>query len=97
MGTGMPDAPPLTPQVVDHDVSIVRLHGMACFDCGAVNRRLRAAGQVVVRGCSHVWPIRTCGCRPEAGTRTASGTARKTPRAAVTAPGSGQRFEGAST
>lgn len=52
MGAGMPDAPPLTPQVVQSDVSVIRLHGMACFDCGAVNRRLRAAGQVVLRGCS---------------------------------------------
>jgi hypothetical protein len=97
MGTGMPDAPPLTPQVVESDVSIVRLHGLACFECGAVNRRLRAAGEVVVRGCSHVWPIRTCGCRQGEAARPASGTARKTPQAAGTAPGSGQRFEGAST
>lgn len=97
MGTGMPDAPPLAPQIVDSDVSIVRLHGMACFDCGAVSRPLRAVGEVVVRGRSHVWLIRTCGCRRTAVARTASGTASKTPQAAVTAPGSGQRFEGAST
>jgi hypothetical protein len=65
MGSGMPDAPPLAPVVIDSSVSIVRLHGEACFDCGAVTKPLRAAGQVMVRGCSRVWNIRTCGCRRE--------------------------------
>ena len=66
MGVGMPNALPLKPTVVDVSVSIVRLHGEACFDCGAVNRPLRAAGQVVVRGCSQIWHIRTCGCQHRA-------------------------------
>jgi hypothetical protein len=62
----MPHGLPLTPTVVDRNVSIVRLHGEVCFHCGAVNKPLRAAGQVVVRGCSKIWLIRTCGCRSEA-------------------------------
>ncbi|MFB7595777.1 hypothetical protein [Streptomyces sp. NPDC056160] len=60
----MPDALPLAPTVIEGRVSIVRLHGEACFDCGAVNKPLREAGQVVVQGSSHVWHIVTCGCRP---------------------------------
>jgi hypothetical protein len=65
MGSGMPDAPPISPVVIDSSVSIVRLHGEACFHCGAVAKPLRAAGQVVVRGSSRVWNIRTCGCQRE--------------------------------
>lgn len=34
MGTEMQEAR-LTPAVVDRRVSIVRVHGEACFDCGA--------------------------------------------------------------
>jgi hypothetical protein len=60
----MPDALPLAPTVIEGRVSIVRLHGEACFDCGAVNKALRESGQVVVRGSSRVWRIVTCGCRP---------------------------------
>ncbi|GAA2268130.1 hypothetical protein GCM10010415_37050 [Streptomyces atrovirens] len=61
----MPNALLRTPTVVDGRVSIVRLHGEACFDCGAVSRTLRVAGHVVVRGSSHVWEIFTCGCRSQ--------------------------------
>jgi hypothetical protein len=63
MGREMPDALPLTPTVIDGSVSIVRLHGEACFDCGSVNKTLRAAGHVVVRGSTRVWQVVTCGCR----------------------------------
>ncbi|MBD0837153.1 hypothetical protein [Streptomyces sp. TRM68416] len=59
----MSDALPLPPTVVDRHVSIARLHGEACFDCGAVNKTLRAAGHVMVRGSTRVWRIVTCGCR----------------------------------
>ncbi|QOV38776.1 hypothetical protein IM697_10575 [Streptomyces ferrugineus] len=59
----MPDALPPAPTVIDGRVSIVRLHGEACFDCGAVHEPLRAAGHVVVRGSTQVWQIVTCGCR----------------------------------
>jgi len=61
----MPKALPLAPTIVDERVSIVRLHGEACFHCGAVTKTLRAAGHVVVRGGSRVWAIVTCGCRSE--------------------------------
>lgn len=59
----MSDLLPLTPTVIDGSVSIVRLHGEACFDCGAVGKDLRAAGAVVLRGSTRVWQIVTCGCR----------------------------------
>ncbi|MEW2250375.1 hypothetical protein AB0907_23900 [Streptomyces sp. NPDC006975] len=58
----MPDTQ-LAPTVIDGRVSIARLHGEACFDCGAVNKTLRAAGHVVLRDSSRVWQIVTCGCR----------------------------------
>jgi hypothetical protein len=61
----MPNALPSAPAVIDGRVSIVRLHGEACFDCGAVNRALRAAGHVVVRGSHRVWEVFTCGCRSQ--------------------------------
>jgi hypothetical protein len=63
MGTGMPDALPLGPIVVNKGVSIARLHGEACFGCGAVSKTLRAAGHVKLRGSDRVWQIVTCGCR----------------------------------
>lgn len=66
MGTGMPNALPLTPTVIDGRVSIARLHGEACFDCGAVNKTLRATGHVMLRGSTRVWEIVTCGCRDKA-------------------------------
>jgi hypothetical protein len=53
----------MTPPVLVGGVSIARLHGEACFDCGAVNKTLRAAGSVVVRDGGRVWQIVTCGCR----------------------------------
>ena len=62
----MPDALPLAPIVIEGRVSIVRLHGEACFDCGAVSKTLRAAGHVAVRGSARVWQIVTCGCRSKA-------------------------------
>ncbi|EST24407.1 hypothetical protein [Streptomyces roseochromogenus] len=62
----MPDTLSLAPTVIDGRVSIVRLHGEACFDCGAVNKTLREAGHVVVRGSTRVWQIVTCGCRSKA-------------------------------
>lgn len=65
MGTGMPDALPLAPTVIPGRVSIVRLHGEACIDCGTVSKPLRAAGHVTVRGRSRVWQVVTCGCRSE--------------------------------
>lgn len=54
------------PAVIDGRVSIARLHGEACFDCGAVGKALRASGHVVVRSTPRVWPIVTCGCQNQA-------------------------------
>lgn len=62
----MPDVLPPVPTVIDSRVSIVRLHGEACFNCGAVSKTLRAAGHVTVRGSIRAWPIVTCGCRSAA-------------------------------
>lgn len=56
--SGVTPAPP--------DISIARLHGEACYTCGAVNTGLQPAGQVstVVDGGLRVWPIVTCAeCR----------------------------------
>jgi len=62
----MNDAIPPAPTMIEGGVSIARLHGEACFDCGAVTKTLRAAGHVVVRGGARVWQIVTCGCRARA-------------------------------
>lgn len=64
----MPGSLPLAPTVIEGRVSVVRLHGEACFYCGAVNKTLRAAGQVVVRGRTRVWQVATCGCCNEEAT-----------------------------
>jgi hypothetical protein len=71
MGIGMQDAPLPVPVVVDSRVSIVRLHGEACFDCGSVTKPLRAAGHVLVRGSTRVWQVVTCGCRSRSRTTAA--------------------------
>ncbi|MCY0954724.1 hypothetical protein [Streptomyces sp. H27-S2] len=42
------------------DVSIARLHGEACWDCGAVSADLVPAGEVAVRGFEKTWPIQRC-------------------------------------
>lgn len=65
MGTGMPDVLPRAPVVIHGRVSLVPLHGEACFDCGAIHKTLRAAGHVVIRGSNRVWETVTCGCRSE--------------------------------
>ncbi|WP_327586567.1 hypothetical protein OHA25_05805 [Nonomuraea sp. NBC_00507] len=39
-------------------ISIVRLHGQACIDCGAVNKRLQPAGDVSHRG--RLWRVVAC-------------------------------------
>lgn len=100
MGTAMSDMLVLPPVVVDRSVSIVRLHGEACFDCGAVNKPLRAAGLVVVRGHERVWQVRSCGsCRGPAPARQLAGSTERSPATARTAPGAAnaQSEEGAST
>jgi len=59
----VPTTSQLTLLLAEDSVSIVRLHAEACFDCGAVSKKLKPAGHVRVRGSSTVWPIVTCGCR----------------------------------
>lgn len=59
----MYDALDVAPTVITRRVSIVRLHGEACFDCGAVHKTLHSAGHVVLSGGTRVWEIFTCGCR----------------------------------
>lgn len=50
------------PPLADESVSIARLHGEACWHCGAVNG-LRTVGEVATRvgsGVLRVWPIVAC-------------------------------------
>lgn len=42
-------------------VSIARLHGRACWYCGAVSRHLAPAGRAQ-RGTGRIWNIVSCGC-----------------------------------
>lgn len=49
---------------VEGRVSIARLHGAACWHCGAVTRKLVPAGYVVLPGQTRRWSIVTCGCAP---------------------------------
>ncbi|WP_406337393.1 hypothetical protein [Streptomyces sp. NBC_00649] len=45
-------------------VSIARLHGFACWDCGAVTRRLEPCETVSVAGTGRVWTVFRCAeCR----------------------------------
>ncbi|MHA4818300.1 hypothetical protein ACXZ65_28540 [Streptomyces aculeolatus] len=64
-------AAPAAENVAHRDVSIVRLHGEACFYCGSVRRPLRPAGSVTVPkpdgGGTKAWPVVTCGCYQPAG------------------------------
>ncbi|QES42156.1 hypothetical protein [Streptomyces sp. PA5.6] len=43
------------------EVSIARLHGPACWDCGAASRVLVPSGTVRDET-GQVWTKRTCGC-----------------------------------
>lgn len=63
MGPAMnPLTPPPGAPVVSADTSIARLHGEACFHCGAVNTGLQAAGEVSTPtdGGFRVWPVVAC-------------------------------------
>ncbi|WP_320784213.1 hypothetical protein [Streptomyces sp. CRN 30] len=48
--------------VVDGPVSFARLHGRACWYCGAVSRSMRAVGRVQRAVGARVWTIVSCGC-----------------------------------
>lgn len=60
----MPDTDTVSPVRISGPVSIARLHGRACFDCGAVAKDLTPAGSVRLPGSKRAWPIVTCGCQP---------------------------------
>jgi hypothetical protein len=47
-------------------VSIARLHGRACWHCGAVARTMRPAGRVQRTEGGRVWTVYSCGCDKEA-------------------------------
>lgn len=47
---------------VEGPVSIARLHGRACWYCGAVARGLSAAGSVQLAPDARVWTVVSCGC-----------------------------------
>lgn len=49
-------------------VSIARLHGRACWHCGAVGKTLLPAGRVQRVQGGRVWTVRTCGCVTRAAT-----------------------------
>lgn len=52
-------AEPLRVPISEH-ISIARLHGEACFRCGAVARTLYAAGHISLPGRDRVWPVVVC-------------------------------------
>lgn len=57
----MDTAPPGTAPVIDRPVSIVRLHGEACWYCGNVTTTLLPAGSITLPG-GKVWTVVSCGC-----------------------------------
>lgn len=63
MGTGMNRTAPPPSDLSNERISLVRLHGEACFYCGAANSRLHPAGSITmpVRDGAREWPIVACG------------------------------------
>ena len=62
----MSEVPSLQPTPIQGPVSIARLHGEACFHCGAVTKTLHADGHITLVGQDRVWPVVTCGCHSKA-------------------------------
>jgi hypothetical protein len=57
--------------VVDGPVSIARLHGEACVECGDSPKTLYAGGYLRVAGEERVWPVMACSAhRPDASPKT---------------------------
>lgn len=53
-----------TPSVSMNEVSFARLHGLACWDCGAVSRSLEPSHTVRQPGCHDVRTVSRCAeCR----------------------------------
>lgn len=53
-------------------VSIARLHGRACWYCGAVARGMKAVGRVQRSVGQRVWAVVSCGCHLDPKTTPAS-------------------------
>ncbi|MFK0252537.1 hypothetical protein [Streptomyces sp. NPDC090445] len=70
-------------------VSIARLHGEACYDCGAVLGDLIPAGEVTHPDSGRVWPIRKCGDHVTGWCSWHSGPATSALRVVVAAANSG--------
>lgn len=51
---------------VNGPVSIARLHGRACWYCGAVARGLTRIGRVQRAAGARVWTVVSCGCHARA-------------------------------
>lgn len=66
MGTGMPDATPLTPILIEGSMGITRLHAEARFGRRTIAKNLRVAAPGALRASTHVWQITTCERRSEA-------------------------------
>ncbi|WP_128431532.1 hypothetical protein [Streptomyces cyaneus] len=62
----MSDTSTSSPVRVDGPVSIARLHGRACWGCGAVAKDLTPAGTVRLGEDGREWAIVTCGCQTTA-------------------------------
>ncbi|MFJ8538204.1 hypothetical protein [Streptomyces sp. NPDC093591] len=62
----MSDTSIASPVRVDGPVSIARLHGRACWGCGAVAKDLTPAGTVTVGDDGREWTIVSCGCQTKA-------------------------------
>ncbi|MEU9606137.1 hypothetical protein [Streptomyces sp. NPDC048057] len=61
----MVHSPPIEPALVlTGTVSLARLHGAACWHCGAASRPMEPVGLVRFEADQRVWEVRSCGCRP---------------------------------
>lgn len=54
------------PLQVAGPVSIARLHGRACWYCGAVAQRMTVVGRVQRAPSKKVWIVVSCGCHQHA-------------------------------
>lgn len=54
---------PAPPDAADQP-SFARLHGEACWWCGAVTKDLQPAGEVRLDDEARTWPVVTCGNHP---------------------------------
>lgn len=59
--------PPPVPIDGADQPSFARLHGQACWHCGAVTKSLQPAGEVTLDDDSKVWAVVTCGAHPGRG------------------------------